>query len=119
MHSRKTFLAGALGSLVVLVLACDAEPSDDDDGASETSIDDADDDIASDDDDGGTPRLDPPANLKAPGDDTEPYCGDGKVDADEDCDDGPNNGPDRECNHFCRLNDCDLDEDGDCLATPQ
>jgi len=114
MLSRKTFLAGVLGSLVVLTVGCDSERADDDDGASATSSTDEDD--VSDDD--APPHLDPPTDVRAPGPDREPHCGDGRIDADEDCDDGPDNGPDRECTRFCRLNDCELDEEGECLLAP-
>ena len=114
MHSRKTFLAGLLGSLVVLCAGCDSEPSDDDDGTNATSIEGDDDGPTA--DDGEPPPTDPPDDVKTPGGDAEPYCGDGNIDADEDCDDGPDNGRDRECTHLCRLNDCELDEVGLCLA---
>jgi hypothetical protein len=117
MHSRKTFLAGLLGSLVVLGAGCDSEPVDDHGGASETAVDDED-EVTNDDDGGSPPHADPPDQLRTPGPVNEPHCGDGIVDADEDCDDGIDNGPDRECTRFCTLNDCDLDEEGDCLAAP-
>jgi hypothetical protein len=117
MHSRKTFLARLLGSLVVLCAGCDSEHSDD--GTNATSIvddDDDDDDAEPTADDGEPQPTEPPDDVKTPGGAAEPYCGDGDIDADEDCDDGPDNGRDRECTHNCRLNDCELDEVGLCLA---
>lgn len=45
-------------------------------------------------------------------------CGNGIVDAGEQCDDGWANANDRECTHACTFNDCDLDEDGTCIRAP-
>ncbi|MFO0635570.1 MAG: hypothetical protein U0168_22230 [Nannocystaceae bacterium] len=42
-------------------------------------------------------------------------CGNGVVEADELCDDGVLNGPDRECTYLCEPNDCELDEQGWCI----
>lgn len=42
-------------------------------------------------------------------------CGNGVVEAEELCDDGVLNGPDRECTYLCVPNDCELDEQGWCI----
>lgn len=78
MLSRKTFLTGVLGSLVVLTVGCDSERADDDDGAGTTSStgedegdegdEDDDDDAASGDDE----DADPTTDVRSPGPDDEP-----------------------------------------------
>lgn len=49
---------------------------------------------------------------------TPPNCGDGKLDADEDCDDGSRNSDERAgaCNHVCRVNLCNAGETRACAS---
>lgn len=88
-----------------------------DDGSDDDDGDDGDD--GGDDGDGGARVSALAAPGGAPSADHEPTlplhpCGDGVVDAGEECDDGVANGDDRECTNACTVNGCDLDQHGVC-----
>jgi hypothetical protein len=69
------------------------------------------------DDGGGDELRDEVGTAPAPGPDADvPLhpCGNGVLDDGEECDDGPLNGPRRACTSLCRINECELDERGEC-----
>jgi hypothetical protein len=99
-----------------MALGCDSEPIDDPEGdAVEVDASDEEDDG---DDDDDAPE-DPTERFKtgdpASGDLPASPCGNGLVDAGEECDDGWANGPNQECTNACTFNNCELDEDGNCI----
>lgn len=124
MTTRLFAAAGVLS--FALLTACDSESRPDRDVAADGSDDDTDDDGDDDTDTDDEPEpVHGPVLAAAPpatnDDDHGPGmpdglhpCGDGSIDAGEECDDGLGNGDDRECTLSCTLNDCDLDEHGVC-----
>lgn len=97
--------------------ATDAVDTEDADG-SEGDGDDRDDgdDDGGDDDGARVSALAAPGAPSAGHDPVIPLhpCGNGSLDAGEECDDGVANGNDRECTFACTLNHCELDERGVC-----